>query len=146
MMQVNPYVAPADLAVQWEQAMVQVVRRDIFGFGSTTQIYQFACGLSQSRLLDGVSRFFEGNKATVVGRWADSLTMTRATTGWFRFVAVNERDITQQIVVRADNLPEGMVCQVEYTLENFFQLYLPPHNLEIEVRELARFAQSATLT
>ena len=143
MMQLNPYVAPAGLAMEREQAMVHVVRRDIFGLGSTTQVYQFACGLSQSRLLDGVSRFFEGNKATVVGRWLDSLTMTRATTGWYRFVAVNECDITQQIVVRADASPEGMICRIEYTLENFFQLYLPPHNLEIEVRELAQFAQSA---
>ncbi|MDA8744154.1 hypothetical protein N9N28_05930 [Rubripirellula amarantea] len=142
MLPLNPYLAPSSESVELAETIVQVVRRDIAGFGSTLQVYQFACQLTTSRLFDRVIRFFEGNKATHVFSSADALTFTRATTGWWRFVSSNEREITQRINVKAVPSHFGVVCRIEYKLEHLFQLYVPPHNLQTEVTELAKFARS----
>ena len=69
-------------------------------------------------------------------------------TGFLRFFAVDEKDISQRItftVTKQNSQGNQWMCEFRYQLEQLIGIYFPPHALEAEVREFAQFVSLAAI-
>lgn len=125
---------------------VTVQRRDLIGFRATRQIYWFESPLSVDQQVELATEFFTSRGGYRFHRGTDCFSFLRGQPGLRQLLVTHEAKITQWDQVHVGPSPSDPSltrCEINYELRAPFQLYVPKHNLELEVQDLAALSNHA---
>jgi len=134
----NPYQSPSSDAEF--QPLVEVVRRAQWAARNFEQIYRFESPIADaSALRHAIVDYYLGHKCQPISSSGENLEFERIyQSRLWQLVSSSERKRPQSISISLERTPQGQRVTCHYCVRTLLPtLLLPPHQLEVEVRQLA---------